>query len=208
MDSTPIMQSYGTVGQWTDFSLYENETTFVNSGESFKPILSAETFPFETLTSTYHSSPSLSPASSMEMSFDDFYSNPTYDSPSMKEQSPPLPDNLYSIPAFYEPENTNTKIKQESNVINVTSNPEPTPTKGSKRRANSKGSRPKAPASPSAIERRRQQNRASQMAFRERTKKLVEDLRKQLLASETERLRLKGLLERVLAPGMQGGRYL
>lgn len=45
MDSAPVMQSYDTAAQWSDFSLFENQQTFINRGESFKPILSAETFP-------------------------------------------------------------------------------------------------------------------------------------------------------------------
>jgi hypothetical protein len=143
----------------------------------------------------------------MSMSFDDFYPHTTFDSPSTKEQSPPLSDGLYSIPAFYDLESQNPPAEREESSKDVTSTPKPTSSKVSRRRTNTKAAKAKAPASPSAIERRRQQNRASQMAFRERTKRLVEDLRRQLVASETERLRLKGMLEQVMVPDIQGGGF-
>jgi hypothetical protein len=145
--------------------------------------------------------------SSMSLSLDDFYPHSTFDSPVTKEQSPPLSDDLYSIPTFYDLKSQIPTAKQEETIQDITSTPKPASSKGSKRKTSAKASKIKAPASPSAIERRRQQNRASQMAFRERTKKLVEDLRRQLVTSEAERLRLKGILEQVMVPDMQRGGY-
>jgi hypothetical protein len=141
--------------------------------------------------------------SSMSMSLDDFYPHSTFDSPFTKEQSPPLSESLHSIPVFYDLDSQNPAAEQEERAKDITSTPERTSSKVSKRRTNAKASKAKAPASPSSIERRRQQNRASQMAFRERTKKLVEDLRRQLVTSEAERLRLKGMLEQIMVPDIQ-----
>jgi hypothetical protein len=56
------------------------------------------------------------------------------------------------------------------------------------------------PQSAEAIERRRQQNRASQLAFRARTKKLVEDLRQQITEctehNHTMYITMQNLLEK------------
>jgi len=210
MECAAMLHSYDALRQWTDFSLFENDQTFINREDSCEPNFSVETFPFESLNATYHSSSSSSsPMSSTSLSFDDFYPPPTFNSPSTKEQSPPLSDTLYSIPALYDFEVQAPVIKQERSLNTETSTSKPVSSpKTPKRKTSSKVIKTKAPASPSAIERRRQQNRASQMAFRERTKKLVEDLRKQLATSEAERLRLRGMLERVLAPDAQIPRYL
>jgi hypothetical protein len=45
MEYEAMLQNYDTSGPWTDFSLYENDQTYINHENSLKPILSAATFP-------------------------------------------------------------------------------------------------------------------------------------------------------------------
>jgi hypothetical protein len=45
MEYSTMLQNYDISAQWTDFSLYENDQTYINHENSLKPILSAATFP-------------------------------------------------------------------------------------------------------------------------------------------------------------------
>jgi hypothetical protein len=45
MEYPTMLQNFESSGQWTDFSLYENDQTYINHENSLKPILSAATFP-------------------------------------------------------------------------------------------------------------------------------------------------------------------
>ncbi|KAG9236249.1 hypothetical protein BJ875DRAFT_439547 [Amylocarpus encephaloides] len=174
-------ETWAPLDQWADFSLFEP----VLSAENNYNIMMTETFPFENYPSSLTNSMSTcsSPTST------DFHST----SPVIKAD----PDFALSAMSF-DPIPTYT---QPPSSTSPSSSPSPLPPPRSQkprskpaRKPPAAASKPKAPQSPSAIERRRQQNRASQMAFRERTKKLVDDLRRELAASEAERKRLEGVV--------------
>jgi hypothetical protein len=45
MECAAMLHSYDALRQWTDFSLFENDQTFINREDSCEPNFSVETFP-------------------------------------------------------------------------------------------------------------------------------------------------------------------